>query len=123
MSQICSSMPATNHTKTIFIKRTLISNPLSILYVQLPAGGECLASPSVPRRQYTIEHINTICDSFNQIFRGSNAHQVTRLVSRHSRSNVADYVKHHQLLFTDAQPTNCITIKTNLNSLFETYAT
>src|SRR6185369_9563582 len=81
---------------------------------------ERLTGSPVTRGQNAVKHIDTASYSFDQVRRCANTHQVSRRIPRHSRGDVIDNVEHHRLLFPDAQSADCITVKTDLDRLFET---
>src|ERR1043166_6851291 len=120
MPQIRTRVSPTHRTVTRLVERSLIFRPLRVLDVQLATRGERLTGPPVARRQNAIKHIDAARDRFDQIFGRADAHQITRRLVRHPRRNLVDYFKHHRLLFTDAQPANRITVKTDLDCLFQT---
>ena len=43
-------------------------------------------------------------------------------ILRHSRADVVDDLKHHRLLFSDAEPTDRVAVKSNVYGLFEAVA-
>jgi hypothetical protein len=93
---------------------------LRVLDVQLAARRKSLSGPAVSRRQNAVKHVDTARNCLDQIFRRADTHQISRRIFRHSRRDVFDDVKHHRLLFADAQTTDGITVKADVYSLFET---
>src|SRR4026209_647992 len=113
-------MTETHRAATLLVERSIVRRPLGVLHVQLSAGCERLARPTVPGRQHAVKHVDTSCYCFDEIFWRADAHQITRRISGHQRDYSIDNVPHYCLLFPDTQSTNRISIKPNFLDSFET---
>src|SRR3982751_4541593 len=83
MTKISQRVSPADRASAIGIKRTGVGGKPRISYVQFSARSERTSRPAVTGRNYAVKHVNAACDRFDQIFRGSNTHQVSRCVGRH----------------------------------------
>ena len=82
MTQICLAVDAIDLAWTIFLNRREVVLPLGILHVHDAMFGEEHSVASVACRHDTVEHIDTSFDSFKDIGRSANTHEITRAVGR-----------------------------------------
>ena len=54
----------------------------SIRKFDVSLGRERFAVPSQSRRQHTIEHIKSLFNGMSDVFRSSDAHQISRFIGR-----------------------------------------
>src|SRR5215213_4858371 len=120
MTEVGSRVSTAHGTSTRFVERARVVRPLCVLDVQLAARRESLACSTVPRRQNAIKHVNAPRNCLDEIFGRADTHQVSRRVFRHFRDDLFYHIKHHRLLFADAQSADGVAVKANVYGLFET---
>src|SRR5713101_10036618 len=81
-----------------------------------------LAITAVTCGQHAIEHVDAAGDGLDQVFGRPDSHQITRLVRRHSRRDIFNYIQHHAFLFANAKTADCITVESNFNRALQTLA-
>src|SRR5205085_511679 len=122
MTEIRARVPPADRTLARFVEWARVVYPLRVLDVQLAARRESLTGATVARRQNTVKHVYATRYRLDQILWRSNAHQITRRFFWHSRCEVLNYVKHHRFLFADTQSADRVTVKTDVDGLFETHS-
>src|ERR1043166_6163248 len=120
MTEVGPRVSSAHRTATRLVEWTLVLDELCVLDVQLAARRERLSGATIARRSNAVEHVDPGSHSLDQILWGTNTHQVARRVWRHSWRDVFNHVKHHRLLFPDAQTADGVTIEADVYCLFET---
>src|SRR2546421_3328505 len=115
-------VPVAHRAGAIFIQRLLVQAIAGVLDVQLASRGKRLPSPSIARRQHAIKHVDTACDSFDQIFGSADPHQISWLIDGHARGDVFYHVHHYIFLFAHAETADGIAIEADVDCAFKTFA-
>ena len=81
-------------------------------------GDEQVAVARIARRHDAVEHIDPAAHPFDQIFRLTDAHQISRLVGRDLRADVLQNTMHIFFRLADSQTADSVAIKANLYQTF-----
>ena len=85
-----------------------------VAQVDLAKAGKGHAVTSVPRWHDAIEHVDAASDSFHQIVRRADAHQIAWPVRGHPRNCLLDHREHDGLRFADRKTANGVAVETDL---------
>src|ERR1051325_45959 len=88
------------------IDRGEVLLPLRITDVDLSAACKDLPIARVASRQDAIEHIDSTSDTFDEIERCANAHEVSRLLFWQYIGRPVRYLVHRLVRFSDGQATD-----------------
>src|SRR5688500_14960933 len=94
MPYICTAVVATGVTVAMRVNRAGILGVTGVLYLNRSVVRKKPTIASVARRQHTIEHIDAAIYRVYQVLRRTDAHQIARLVSRHSWCDVVENTQH-----------------------------
>src|SRR6187200_354662 len=101
-----------------FIDWPVVFLVLGVLDRDMTLSGKQPAVARVPGRHDAIKHVDAPRNAFHKVFRGTDTHQVPRLVFREVRLKLFHYIVHDGIGFSDGQPPNGIAGKTDLDQPF-----
>lgn len=119
MAQISERITTTNRAPTLFIRRARVFTVARVFYIDATAGSEQLPVAGVASGKHAVEHIDSRCDGFNDVFRRSHPHQITRTVRGHPRRDVRDDFHHRAFFFAHRKPAYGIAIESDFDQSFE----
>ena len=96
------------------IDRRKIVAPLLVADIDDPLAGKQHPVASVARRHHAIEHIHAALDRFEQVYRRSDSHQVTRPVDRQDSVHQFDHFVHYRRRLADGQSPDRIPVGVEL---------
>ena len=103
VAQIGAAEPLTGRTLTAFFDRTVIGLVLSVHNVQNAVVREQMTVTRVACRHNAVEEINAASDTFNNVARRADTHQVARLMLGRMRQNNIENMVHDLGAFTDGK--------------------
>src|SRR5471030_3517138 len=114
MMQVGTTIIATGVTVTMLIKGRCIAFILGITDFYDAVGDKQVTVSRITRWHYAVKHIHATTHAFDQIFRLTNTHQITRFVFWDLRANMFQNTVHVFFWLTDRQTAHSVTIKANI---------
>ena len=116
VAQISAAEPLTGRALTAFFNRAIIGLVLGIHNVQDAVMREQMTVTRVAGRHNAVEEINAASDTFNNVARCADTHQVARLMLGRMRQNNIENMVHDLGAFTDGKTANGITRQIQLRN-------
>ncbi len=108
MAEIGSAETSTGRTAALWVERAWIGAELRAFDVIPPIVGKDRSGAPHSRRRYAIEQIHPSANRFNEVFRESDAHEVSRPVARERFVSDVERGVHRMFGFADRQSPDCV---------------
>src|SRR5579862_7985055 len=93
------------------IDRSRVAAMTCIADAYIAVAREKPAVSGVPRRQHAVEHVDAGQDARDDVLRGADAHQVTRLVVRKTRRRMVEHAHHLVLGLANGQTADRVAVE------------
>ena len=120
MAQICAGEPLASVAIASFFDGTIIGRMTTVLDLQVSMASKEHSVAGIAGRDDAIEHVHAHLDPLYKVFRSAHAHQVTGEFMRKVWGQVSYDLQHGFFGLADGEAADGITIKTNLEQLFQT---
>src|ERR1700758_4369451 len=122
MSQVCPRVALANAAAAVRVEGLLVLRVARLLDRNSALRGEQQAMPRRSSRQHAIHHVNAEMSVLDNLFRGSDSHQVTGLVGGKMLERRFDDLACHASGLTHAQPADGVARKSDLDGALSRFS-